>query len=150
VNNTSTFKFIITPVPFTSLWRSEAGIKTWAGFSVEKATLLDAFQSIPNIVLISGDGPEFATVQFNTPEQQNAIWEFTRNPRSLRYLPFQRTLHMSSAEATRKATFGIEEVVETENLVPREQVIKHISNGSFKWFVVPHFLNFKRLASFVG
>jgi alkaline phosphatase D len=64
VNSTTTFKFIISSVPFTSLWHGYDGQKeTWAAYKIERDSLLDVMQYIPNIVLLSGDRHEFAFIE---------------------------------------------------------------------------------------
>ncbi|KAI0060520.1 hypothetical protein BV25DRAFT_1917618 [Artomyces pyxidatus] len=59
--------FIVTSVPFTSLWTHEAVTDSWAGFTHEKATILSALHTVPNVIMLSGDRHEFAAVQFWAP-----------------------------------------------------------------------------------
>lgn len=64
VNSTATFKFIVSSVPFTSLWHGWDGQKdTWAGYRIERDSLLDVLQYIPNVVILSGDRHEFAFIE---------------------------------------------------------------------------------------
>ena len=65
VNSTSTFKFVITSVPFTSLWTHDATVDSWAAYAAEKAIILDAIATVPNVIILSGDRHEFAMVEFN-------------------------------------------------------------------------------------
>lgn len=65
VNSTSTFKFIITSVPFTSLWTHDATVDSWAAYTAEKSTILDTIATVPNVIILSGDRHEFALVEFN-------------------------------------------------------------------------------------
>jgi len=65
VNSTSTFKFVITSVPFTSLWTHDATVDSWAAYTAEKSTILDAIATVPNVIILSGDRHEFALVEFN-------------------------------------------------------------------------------------
>src|SRR5258708_17199316 len=65
VNQTATFKFIVTSVPFTSLWTHDAQTDSWAGYASEKASLLSALHTVPNVYLLSVDRPEFAAMVFN-------------------------------------------------------------------------------------
>ena len=65
VNSTSTFKFVITSVPLTSLWTNDATVDSWTAYTVEKATILDAIATVPNVIILSGDRHEFALVEFN-------------------------------------------------------------------------------------
>lgn len=65
VNQTSTFKFIVSSVPFTSLWRGVDGhLESWAGYTEERDAILDVLEYVPNVVIISGDRHEFAVVEF--------------------------------------------------------------------------------------
>ena len=65
MNSTSTFKFIVTSVPFTSLWTHDATVDSWAAYPTEKAAILDAIATVPNVIILSGDRHEFAMVEFN-------------------------------------------------------------------------------------
>jgi len=65
VNSTSTFKFVITSVPFTSLWTHDAAVDSWAAYAAEKSSILDAMATVPNVIILSGDRHEFALVEFN-------------------------------------------------------------------------------------
>jgi alkaline phosphatase D len=64
VNTTTTFKFVISTVPFTSLWQGYDGQKdSWAGYRFERDALLDVLQYVPNVVILSGDRHEFAFIE---------------------------------------------------------------------------------------
>lgn len=64
VNTTTTFKFIVSSVPFTSLWHGFDGQKeTWAAYKFEREALLDVLQHVPNVVILSGDRHEFAFIE---------------------------------------------------------------------------------------
>jgi alkaline phosphatase D len=64
VNSTTTFKFIVSSVPFTSLWHGFDGQSdSWAAYRLERDALLDVLQFIPNLVLLSGDRHEFAFIE---------------------------------------------------------------------------------------
>lgn len=76
VNSTSTFKFIVTSVPFTSLWIGDAQVDTWAGYAKEKEEVLEVLQTVPNVIFISGDRHEFAAVEFDSGGQ-NLVREFS-------------------------------------------------------------------------
>lgn len=65
VNSTSTFKFVITSVPFTSLWTHDATVDSWAAYAAEKSSILDAIATVPNVIILSGDRHEFALVELN-------------------------------------------------------------------------------------
>ena len=65
VNSTSTFKFVITSVPFTSLWTHDATVDSWAAYAAEKSSILDVIATVPNVIILSGDRHEFALVELN-------------------------------------------------------------------------------------
>jgi alkaline phosphatase D len=84
VNSTSTFKFVITSVPFTSLWTHDAKVDSWAAYAVEKASILDALATVPNVIILSGDRHEFALVDFNHPSiNDHRILEISTSPLSM-------------------------------------------------------------------
>ena len=97
VNSTSTFKFIITSVPFTSLWTHDATVDSWAAYTAEKASIMDVIASVPNVIILSGDRHEFALVELNhfSPTSHRTLEvstsplsmcvDFTCNPRTFRY-----------------------------------------------------------------
>jgi len=63
VNTTATFKFVVSSVPFTSLWGADALTDAWRAYPEEKAAILNALHSVPNVVILSGDRHEFAAVE---------------------------------------------------------------------------------------
>ena len=140
VNQTSVFKFVATSVPFTSLWGHDAQTDSWAGFPFEKQLLLDAFHSVPNVILLSGDRHEFAAIEF-TGEQpgHHPFWEFSTSPLSMFYIPFVRTLRLQSDITVRKNRTRVrasENGTDTDSFledVPVEKVIKYIPTGNYKW-----------------
>jgi len=134
VNSTASFKFIITSVPFTSLWTHDAQIDGWAAYPVEKASLLEAFHSVPNVILISGDRHEFAAIEFSSPSpSSHVVRELSTSPLSMFYIPFYHTLKPQSVETFSRNVTGTDgnstEVVE----VPYEKAIKYIPHGNAKW-----------------
>ncbi|KAF5387013.1 hypothetical protein D9615_001756 [Tricholomella constricta] len=140
VNTTSTFKFVITSVPFTSLWGHDAQSDSWAGFPEEKRALLTAFHSVPNVILLSGDRHEFAVIEFTGPEPDDyPVWEFSTSPLSMFYIPFVRTLRMQSdtfAQRHRSKLVSTEngtEIVSYVEHIPFERVVKSIAAGNSKW-----------------
>ncbi|PCH39566.1 hypothetical protein WOLCODRAFT_110896 [Wolfiporia cocos MD-104 SS10] len=68
VNNTATFKFLVSSVPFTSLWTHDAQTDSWAGYAYEKSALLRILHTVPNVVILSGDRHEFAAIEFPAGE----------------------------------------------------------------------------------
>jgi alkaline phosphatase D len=112
----------------------------WAGFASEKASLLEALHSVPNVIILSGDRHEFAAIEFNSKEDRNPILEFSTSPLSMFYVPFIRTLRMRSDEVVRTMRTqnkpnieGIEDTVAMVEEIPRERVLKYIASGNYKW-----------------
>ncbi|KAH9483815.1 hypothetical protein JR316_0003293 [Psilocybe cubensis] len=123
------FKFIVSSVPFTSLWTHDAQIDSWAGYADEKAALLAAFHSVPNLIVISGDRHEFGAVEFAVRDGDPGyvVREFSTSPLSMFYIPFVHTMReRSEAFFTRNVTEGVEEV-------PYEKRIAYIPTGNVKW-----------------
>ncbi|KAH9977249.1 PhoD-like phosphatase-domain-containing protein [Lactifluus volemus] len=144
VNQTATFKFIVTSVPFTSLWTHDAETDSWAGYAYEKASLLSALHTVPNVYLLSGDRHEFAAIEFNSLREvgpgAHVVREFSTSPMSMFYVPFLRTLRLASDAVVPRTRFRIvdedsppEEVVEE---VPMERVIKYLPIGNYKWSTI--------------
>lgn len=147
VNDTAIFKFIVSSVPFTSLWQHDALKDSWAAFEVEKQSLLSILHTVPNVVILSGDRHEFAVIEYNADDAAqlggHRIVEVSTSPLSMFYAPLVRTLKMRSDATVRK----IKEIevtlddgmIETQSLVeelPQEQVIKYIAEGNYKWWVI--------------
>jgi len=141
VNQTATFKFIITSVPFTSLWTHDAQIDSWAAYASEKASLLSALHTVPNVYLLSGDRHEFAAIEFNplneTGTAAHVVREFSTSPLSMFYVPLIRTLRTASEAVVPRTRLRMvdeenpmEEVVEE---VPMERVVKYLPIGNYKW-----------------
>ena len=64
VNSTTTFKFIVSGVPFTTLWKGLGdSMDSWAAYPEERSALLDVLEYVPNVIVISGDRHEFAVIQ---------------------------------------------------------------------------------------
>lgn len=141
VNTTATFKFIVSSVPFTSLWGHDAQTDAWPGYADEKAALLKTMHSVPNVIVLSGDRHEFAAIEFNGEEKENGVLEFSTSPMSMFYVPFIRTLNLSSKETVQRikteivATDDGEEVITTKYDIPKEKVLQYIATGNYKWFV---------------
>ncbi|KZT66718.1 hypothetical protein DAEQUDRAFT_443823 [Daedalea quercina L-15889] len=140
VNNTATFKFIVTSVPFTGLWTYEGVYETWNGFQSEKAALLSAFQTVPNVILLSGDRHEFAAIEFPSANPARTVYEISTSPLSMFYIPLIRTLKPQSEDVinqTREVLSvfedGTTETVSVMEEVPQEKVLKYIADGNYKW-----------------
>ncbi|KAJ7231441.1 PhoD-like phosphatase-domain-containing protein [Mycena haematopus] len=136
-NDTASFKFIVSSVPFTSLW-GYGQSDGWAGYPLEKRALLDALHSVPNVIIISGDRHEFASIEFNSPHL-HTVHEYSTSPLSMFDVPFIRTLRMQSEETvprtrndmvlTDEGPIQINETVQ----VPKERVVKYMARGNIKW-----------------
>ncbi|EIW60738.1 uncharacterized protein TRAVEDRAFT_146378 [Trametes versicolor FP-101664 SS1] len=140
VNNTAVFKFVVSSVPFTALWTYEGVIDTWAAFPYEKSALLSAFQSVPNLIVLSGDRHEFAAIEFESGDSGHNVLEISTSPLSMFYVPFIRTLKPRSEEVVNKTREevvlledGTQEVVKHVDEIPRENVIRYIAEGNYKW-----------------
>lgn len=128
-------------MPFTSLWTHEAEFDSWAGYPAEKAALLQAFHSVPNVIVISGDRHEFAAIEFNSANAgHHQVHEISTSPLSMFYVPFIRTLQPESKERiskrlSRAVTLenGTEVIEDFEEEVPMERVQKYIATGNHKW-----------------
>ncbi|KAI0340220.1 hypothetical protein BDW22DRAFT_450134 [Trametopsis cervina] len=138
VNNTATFKFIVSSVPFTSLWQHDAQSDSWAAYPSEKSALLEALHSVPNVIIISGDRHEFAAIKFNAEGAGHNVLEVSTSPLSMFYIPFVRTLKLASENTVRSAKNETklvegEEVTTVVGDIPQEQVEKYIAEGNYKW-----------------
>ncbi|GAA5929516.1 alkaline phosphatase D family protein [Sporobolomyces koalae] len=87
VNQTVTWKFIVSSVPMMSLWNHAED--TWAGFLSERDLILDTLQYVPNVIVLSGDRHEFASAGI-----RDSVTEFSTSPFNMFYLPI-RTLAQS-------------------------------------------------------
>lgn len=141
VNATCTFKFVVSSVPFTSLWAYDAQVDSWAGYADEKAALLAAFHAVPNVVLVSGDRHEFAAIEFASPEGRHVVREISTSPLNMFYIPFVHTLKLRSEAVFVRNVTGVKTdaegngaVIDVEE-VPYEKVIAYIPEGNSKWYV---------------
>ncbi|KDN50353.1 hypothetical protein K437DRAFT_64978 [Tilletiaria anomala UBC 951] len=130
VNSSSTtFKFIVSSVPFTSLWGGKLDVDgskdSWAAYLTERDELLEVMHYVPNVIVLSGDRHEFAATALakrKSEEEENesyTLWpvtEFSTSPLNMFYLPI-RTL---GQENGRGAT-------------GQEKLLKYIPDGNVKW-----------------
>lgn len=115
VNHTATFKFIASSVPFTTLWGGpldfDGRTDGWSFYADERKHLLDVFQYVPNVILLTGDRHEFASVAF-----RDAVLEFSTSPLSMFYIPIR--------------TLAQEHTIDP----PGEEVLlKYLPDGNHKW-----------------
>lgn len=82
VNTTATFKFVVSSVPFNSLWGGpldwDGQKDSWAAYMNERSQLADVMQHVPNLIVLSGDRHEFAAVGI-----RDTITEFSTSPLSM-------------------------------------------------------------------
>lgn len=141
MNETTTWKFIVSSVPFTSLWTFEANTDSWNPYSYEKASLLTALHSVKNVIILSGDRHEFATIKFNGEGSAHSIVEVSTSPMSMFWVPLIRTLRDKSEETVKhlkEITNVVDGQVVTEYVeeeVPQEEVLKYVPQGNYKWSV---------------
>jgi alkaline phosphatase D len=140
VNQTSTFKFVVSSVPFTSLWQGDAQKDSWAGFANEKAQVLEAMQTVPNVFVLSGDRHEFAAVEFPASSAHlYPVHEFSTSPLNMFYIPYIRTLKLESDKLISRVKnvtklIGDAPVVEVQQeFVPAERALKYLPDGNSKW-----------------
>ena len=115
VNHTATFKFLVSSVPFTSLWGGPLdfdGRKDgWSAYPEERHALLDVLQYVPNVIILSGDRHEFASVSF-----RDSVVEFSTSPLSMFYIPIR--------------TLAQEHSIDPPG---QELLLKYLPDGNHKW-----------------
>lgn len=133
-------------MPFTDLWGHDAQTDAWPGYASEKASLLKAMHSVPNVIVLSGDRHEFAAIEFNGDEHDNGVLEFSTSPMSMFYVPFVRTLKRVSENTVKRVKTELVKIADTEEVdvvtteyeIPQENVIRYIATGNYKWYVQIH------------
>ncbi|EPQ25985.1 uncharacterized protein PFL1_06440 [Pseudozyma flocculosa PF-1] len=115
VNSTSVFKFVVSSVPFNTLWGGpldwDGQKDSWAAYMSERGQLASVMQYVPNLIVLSGDRHEFAATSI-----RDTITEFSTSPLSMFYLPI-RTL----AEDHGAGAWG------------EDKLYKYIPDGNHKW-----------------
>lgn len=115
VNHTATFKFLVSSVPFTSLWGGPLdfdGRKDgWSAYPEERHALLDVLQYVPNVIILSGDRHEFASVSF-----RDSVVEFSTSPLSMFYIPIRTLAQEHSIDPPGE-----------------ELLLKYLPDGNHKW-----------------
>ncbi|GAA5838395.1 hypothetical protein JCM11251_004924 [Rhodosporidiobolus azoricus] len=84
VNNTVTWKFVVSSVPLMTLWSH--GEDTWASFTTERDSIMHVLETVKNVIVLSGDRHEFAAASI-----RDSVTEFSTSPFNMFYLPI-RTL----------------------------------------------------------
>ncbi|KAJ3044339.1 hypothetical protein HDV00_002659 [Rhizophlyctis rosea] len=76
VNSTSTFKFLVSSVPFTQNWQWD-GFDTWGGYMAERQEILDFISDnrIQNVIVLSGDRHEVGVTRL-----PGGVVEFSTRP----------------------------------------------------------------------
>lgn len=115
VNETVAFKFVVSSVPFNTLWGGELDVDgqkdSWAAYNTERKEIAQVLRYVPNVIVLSGDRHEFAAVSV-----YDTITEFSTSPLSMFYLPV-RTLSQDHGDG--KA--GI------------DKLLKYLPDGNYKW-----------------
>lgn len=127
----------------TSLWQFDAQTDSWAAFTDEKQTILDALHTVPNVIILSGDRHEFAVIEYTSHlPWSHPVREISTSPLNMFYVPFVKTLaNESKTQVTRNVERrerndnGTETTFVDSITLPKERVLKHISHGNHKWFV---------------
>ncbi|KAF8682283.1 PhoD-like phosphatase [Rhizoctonia solani] len=142
VNQTATWKFVVSSVPLTAMWAGYDGhVDLWAGYMHERDTVLSLLSSVPNVVVLSGDRHEFAAVEF--PRGKHLVREYSTSPLNQFYVPWAHTLSPKNARnitlvrqniiTTETGEEHIEEVAEE---VEEEVLVKYHPSGNHKWTTI--------------
>lgn len=129
-DSSTTFKFVISSFPFTSLWAGgwdvDARTDSWAAYLGERDFLLSRMASVPNVIVLSGDRHEFvaaalAPKKSEEQEEQEGyshwpVVELSTSPLNMFYLP----VRTAKQEHGRGAT-------------GQEQLVKYLPDGNVKW-----------------
>ncbi|CAO1637818.1 unnamed protein product [Parajaminaea phylloscopi] len=121
VNSTASFKFVVSSVPFMSLWGGLDGrVDTWAAYLAERDELIDVMQYVPNVIVLSGDRHEAAVTglrSISSPRTETfPITEVSVSPLNMFYLPV-RTLWQENGRGA----------------VGQEKLLKYYPDGNHKW-----------------
>ncbi|CAE6414987.1 unnamed protein product [Rhizoctonia solani] len=165
VNQTATWKFVVSSVPLTAMWAGYDGhLDLWAGYMHERNTVLSLLSSVPNVVVLSGDRHEFAAVEFprgkylvreysTSPLNQfSNPWPVFGRPKTMfgyplpifgKPLPVVHTLNAKNARKInliRKKVVttetGEERVEESAEEIEEETLVKYIPDGNHKWTTI--------------
>ncbi|MCO5590212.1 hypothetical protein L7F22_044181 [Adiantum nelumboides] len=123
VNSTATFKFVVSSIPFTTLWGGpldyDSKTDSWAAYTHERDHLMTIMQYIPNIIVLSGDRHEFASVGIapvGTRSNYHPVTEFSTSPLNMFYLPVRTLAQGHNLGAT-----------------GAERLYKYLPDGNIKW-----------------
>ncbi|KAG8883474.1 hypothetical protein FRB98_003103 [Tulasnella sp. 332] len=152
VNSTTTFKFIVSPIPLTSLWPFTS---TWSTCAAsERTRVIDLIAYVPNVIVISGGRQAFAAIEYPPPTAaaslpSNAsttpIYEFVIGPLSSESAlqwdyPQEKVVRWENVTAVVPITgFGgtVEnETIELEIEREEEKLIKFVRQGNHKWSAI--------------
>ena len=131
VNSTSTHKFIISSVPFTTLWNGDAQVDSWAGYQFERTSILDAVSSVPNTFILSGDRHEFAAIRHLGLYAGEAI-EISTSPLNMFWLPIPSWLKIRNF-STRYVIRREFDSFNNYSWLPEETLINYVPKGQHKW-----------------
>lgn len=123
VNSTATFKFVVSSVPFTTLWGGpldyDSKTDSWTAYTYERDYLMTIMQYIPNIIVLSGDRHEFASVGIapvGSRSNYHPVTEFSTSPLNMFYLPVRTLAQEHNLGAT-----------------GAERLYKYLPDGNIKW-----------------
>lgn len=133
VNTTASFKFVVSSVPFMSLWGGVDGkVDTWGAYLAERDELIDVMQFIPNVIVLTGDRHEAAITGLRSISSANTemfpITEVSVSPLNMFYLPV-RTLWQENGRGA----------------VGQEKLLKYFPAGNHKWMDIE--VDARRLSS---
>lgn len=115
VNETVAFKFVVSSVPFNTLWGGELDVDgqkdSWAAYNTERLEIAQVLRYVPNVIVLSGDRHEFAAISV-----LDTITEFSTSPLSMFYLPV-RTLSQDHGDGKS----GV------------DKLLKYLPDGNHKW-----------------
>lgn len=94
--------------------------------------------TVPNVIILSGDRHEFATIEFNSASSTAfPVMEISTSPLSMFYVPFIHTLKMESVRQVERTLLHWDgetaTMKEETEWVPEEKVTKYIPKGNYKW-----------------
>lgn len=102
--------------------------------------ILSVLHTVKNVIILSGDRHEFATIKFNGEGLgSHSILEVSTSPMSMFWVPLLRSLRLASDD-TVKHVKEVNNIIDGQTItelleeeVPREEVLKYVPEGNYKW-----------------
>jgi alkaline phosphatase D len=154
VNTSSTtFKFIVSSVPFNSMWGGPIDMDgqkdSWAGYLTERDELLDTLHYVPNVIVLSGDRHEFAAAALarkKTEEEEASegytrwpVTEFSTSPLNM-FCELQLSFSVGAESRSANAiTQFVDLPIRTlsqehgRGATGQEKLLKYLPDGNVKW-----------------